>query len=435
MNSTFLTGSIAIGAALACAPALADNNSPLLIQNAPVYSFSAFGTLGVVQTNTNDAIYTTGNEVEGATKHANMGPDSKVGAQLDAKFNDVFSATLQVFSKQNGVSSYAPDVEWAFGKLKLGDGFDLRLGRIGAPFFMTSDFRNVGYTNLTVRTPFDVYGLVPVRSFDGGDILYRTDIGSTTLNGQVWLGKSGVRIGQNNEGDEDIVLHNIAGINFSAENGPLTVRFGTMKTRFGVSTATSGTGLAGFNGLLGGLNQLGAYPGLGELTTIADELSINGKFASFTGVGAVLDTGNWVVNTEYVKRRTESTYIASANAWYATLGYRIDTFTPYVSFSNRKVTSTSSYPQVAVPGFYPPEVQQTVPFLVGSVNGALTTTNESTSALGVRWDAGKNYDVKAEFQQIRVPANSAGAFGNISTGVFLVDTKVNVVTVAVDFVF
>jgi len=435
MNSTFLTGSIAIGAALACAPALADNNSPLLIQNAPVYTFSAFGTIAAVQTNTNDATYITGNEVEGATKHANLGPDSKVGAQIDAKFNDTFSATLQVFSKQNGVSSYAPDVEWAFGKLKLGGGFDLRLGRIGAPFFMTSDFRNVGYTNLTVRTPVDVYGLVPVRTFDGGDILYKTDIGSTTLNGQLWLGKSSVRIGQNAAGDEDVGLNNIAGINFSAENGPLTVRFGTMKTRFGVSTSTSGTGLAGLNTLLGGLKQLGALPGLGELETIGADLAVENKFASFTGLGAVLDTGNWVVNAEYVKRTTGSTYVTNANAWYATLGYRVETFTPYVSFTNRKVTSTTGYAPIAVPPAYPPLVQGTVPVLVSSVNGALGSTSESTSALGVRWDAGKNYDVKAEFQQIRVPANSAGTFRDISTGNFMVDTKVNVVTVAVDFVF
>lgn len=46
---------------------------------------------------------------------------------------------------------------------------------------MASDFRNVGYTNISVRTPTDVYGLVPVRSFDGGDILYGSTFGTTTV--------------------------------------------------------------------------------------------------------------------------------------------------------------------------------------------------------------------------------------------------------------
>jgi len=384
-----------------------------------------------VQTNTNDAVYTTGFEIYGATEQVDFGPDTKIGGQMDAKFNDTFSATVQVFSKQNSVGSYSPDVEWAFGKLKLGGGFDLRLGRIGAPFFMTSDFRNVGYTNLTVRTPFDVYGLVPVRSFDGGDLLYKTDIGETTLNGQLWLGRSGVRISQSAQGDTDLSLHNIEGINLSAENGPLTVRFGTMKTRLG----TSGSGTVGLNTLLGGLSKFGAMPGLGELGTMGNDLAINGKMATFSGLGAVLDTGNFVVNAEYVKRKSETTYVSNANAWYATLGYRIETFTPYVSFSDRKITSVTNYPPVAVPPAYPPIVQGTVPVLVEGVNGALRTTAESTSALGIRWDAGKNYDVKAEFQQIRVPAGSSGAFSGLPTGAFLVDTKVNVVSVVVDFVF
>ena len=435
MNNKYLSSAIAMGAALTCASALADSSGLTPIQSAPVYTFSAFGTLGVVQTNTDNGSYTTGFEQNGATKKIDAGPDSKLGGQMDARFNDTFSATLQVFSKQNVVGSYSPDVEWAFGKVKLGDGFDLRLGRIGAPFFMTSDFRNVGYTNLTVRTPVDVYQLVPVRSFDGGDLLYRTDIGETTLNGQLWVGKSTVRIGQNPQGDETLNLNNIAGLNLSAENGPLTLRFGTMKTRLGVSTATTGTGLAGFNTLLGGLSQFGAMPGLSALGTMGDELAVNNKYTTFSGVGAVLDLGNWVVNTEYVKRKSESTYVSSANAWYATLGYRIETFTPYVSFSNRSITSTKSYATPDVPAAYPPIVQGTVPVLVANVNGALTNSEESTAALGVRWDAGKNYDVKAEFQQVRVPAGSSGTFKDISTGNYLVDTKVNVVSLVVDFVF
>jgi len=315
--------------------------------------------------------------------------------------------------------------------VKLGGGFDLRLGRIGAPFFMTSDFRNVGYTNLSVRTPFDVYGLVPVRSFDGGDLLYKTDLGETTLNGQLWLGKSGVRVSQNAQGDIDLSLSNIAGINLSAENGPLTVRFGTMKTRLG----TNGSGTAGLNTLLGGLGHLGAMPGLESLATMGNDLNVNGKLATFSGLGAILDTGNWVVNTEYVKRKSETTYVSDANAWYATLGYRIETFTPYLSFSNRKLTSVTSYAPVAVPPGYPPVVQGTVPVLVAGVNGALKSTAESTSALGIRWDAGKNYDVKAEFQQIRVPAGSTGAFSDVPSGAYMVDTKVNVVSLVVDFVF
>jgi len=434
MNKKILKAGISLGAILISASSFADeaiSSDITPIQNMPVFTFSSFGTIGAVQTNTDNGIFTTGRQAEGATKTADFAPDTKVGAQIDSKFNDFFSATLQVFSKENTVSSYEPGVEWAFAKLKIGGGFDLRLGRIGAPFFMASDFRNVGYTNISVRTPTDVYGLVPVRTFDGGDLLYNTNIGNTTINGQMWLGTSRALLGASAAGDEYITLNNIAGLNISAENGPLTVRAGTMKTRL----STSGSGLAPFNTLLSTLTKVSAYPGLGELATMSDDLAINGKFASFTDLGAVLDLSDWVLSGEYVQRNSGSTYVASATAWYATLGYRISTFTPYVSFSNRKTNSTTSYAELSVAPALGAKIAATVPVLVNGVNSALTNSNESTSALGVRWDAGKNYDIKAEFQQLRIPAGSAGIFSDVQGGFYSVDTRVNAVSLVVDFVY
>ncbi|MET3107442.1 hypothetical protein AAKU67_001490 [Oxalobacteraceae bacterium GrIS 2.11] len=431
MDKNFIKLGISVGTALLCSSAFADQTlTP--IENRPVFSFSSFGTIGAVQTNNGDVLYTTGGEKHGADKQADFGPDTKVGGQLDMKFNQDFSATIQIFSKQNAAGNYNPDVEWAFGKFKVGGGFDLRLGRIGAPFFMTSDFRSVGYTNVSVRTPIDVYALVPVRSFDGGDLLYKTDLGQTTINGQIWMGRSSVLTGRTSAGDSLVELHNIGGINLSAENGPLTLRVGTMKTRLG----TEGTGLSGFNSLLGGLNKLSAAPGLSSLATVSGDLAISGKFASFTGVGAVLDLGNWIATGEVVKRTTGTTYIPTVTAWYTTIGYRVDTFTPYVSFSNRHTNSISSVTSPAVSPLLPPVIQGTVPVLIGASNSLLTNTNESTAALGVRWDAGKNYDIKAEYQQVKVPAGSAGLFiFPNSGGHFSSDTRVNVVSLVVDFVF
>lgn len=433
MKLTRLQGGIATGTLLLCTTALADNTGIPPVQSGPTVTFSGFGTIGMVQTNTNDGVYTTGQEANGATKTADFGPDTKAGLQMDAKFNDTFSTTVQLFTKQNSLGSYSPDVEWAFGKVKLGDGFDVRLGRIGAPFFMTSDFRNVGYTNVSVRTPVDVYALVPVRSFDGGDLLYRVDIGPATLNSQLWLGKGAVRIGQNAQGDESVVLNNIAGINFSVEDGPLTLRYGTMKTRLG----TAGSGIASINTLLATLDQVGQAPGLGELSQIGSELAIDNKFATFSGVGAVLDTGDFVFNAEYVKRKTESTYVPTATAWYATLGYRIGNFTPYVSYSERNDTSTVMYPMPQVSPLLPAQIQGAVPVLIGTVNTAIDKTDEKSTAIGVRWDAGKNYDIKAEFQQLKIPAGAAGAMVGITDpyGVYPQDTKVNLFSLAVDFVF
>jgi len=421
-------------AVLIAADACADDatmSEAAQIQKTSIFSLSAFGTLGAAQTNTDNGTYTTALQKHGATKTADFGPDTKAGGQLDAKFNDDFSATLQLFSKQDAAGSYHPDIEWAFAKLKMGGGFDLRLGRIGAPIFMTSDFRNVGYTNVSVRTPSDVYGLVPIRSFDGGDILYETTIGNTNLNGQLWLGKASILTGENAGGDENILLNNIAGINFSAENGPLTLRFGRLKTRLG----TSGGGLTGFNTLTSSLTALSAAPGLGSLATISDDLTIDNKFATFTSLGAIVDNGNWILSGELVKRETASTYVPTITAWYTTLGYRVAKLTPYVSFSGHNVNSVTSVTSPLVSPLLPPIIQGTVPVLIGAANSLLVSSKENTASLGVRWDVGKNYDVKAEIQQVRVPAGSSGLFINVQGGSYGVNTNVSVFSLCVDFVF
>lgn len=432
MNKKYLTTGAGIVAALLSSTAFSDNMGITPIQNPPTFTFSSFGTIGVVQTNTDNGVYTTTNlQKNGATKEADFGPDTKAGAQLDTKFNDELSATLQVLSKQNSSGSYEPEVEWAFAKMKIGGGFDLRLGRIGGPFFMSSDFRNVGYTNVSVRTPVDVYGLVPITHFDGGDLLYKTNIGDTTINGQLWLGKSSVIAERTSAGDSIIDINNLVGLNLSVETGPLTLRIGRAKSRLSLS----GTGFDSYNTLIATLNQLSAAPGLSSLATIANDMAVDNSFASFTGVGAILDLGNWIVSGEYVKRESESDFISSNNAWYTTFGYRINTFTPYVSYSKRSTTSTTSFATPAVSPFLPPQTQAAVPVLVGSVNALLIPTDETSTAIGVRWDAGKNYDIKAEFQQIRVPAGSAGIFSNVQGGFYSVDTRINVMSLAVDFVF
>ena len=53
---------------------------------------------------------------------------------------------------------------------------------------MISDFRDVGFANTPVRPNLDVYGQVPVSSFEGIDATYQTNVGSMTLTSTIWAG-------------------------------------------------------------------------------------------------------------------------------------------------------------------------------------------------------------------------------------------------------
>ena len=118
----------------------------------------------------------------------------------------------------------------------------------------------------------------------------------------------------------------------------------------------------------------------------------------FTGLGFQYDNGKVVVITEYVQRKTTPKTFDS-KAWYVAGGYRFGEVMPYVVISK-----------------YTPE----------------TAKSSKGTALGVRYDFAKNVALKAEFA--RYDTNGTLIFTDAETPA-IADKKVNVISVALDFVF
>ena len=374
----------------------------------PSWAFSGFGTLGYVQTNTDAGLYNGPGQSSGAGKDGTFGVDSKIGGQVNAKANNVFSGTVQVISERNGDGNFKPAVDWAFLKAQVTPGLSLRAGRIGAPLFAVSDFRNIGYSNLWLRTPIDVYGQVAFSHFDGGDAIYQDTLGSTTVTGQVYYG----RTNSVSDGTPIHVKHE-AGVNVTVEfdNG-ITLRAGRVQGKLTADSAS--------------LDGLVAILGTTPFATVGQEVSVQSKDASFTGFGIAYDHDNWVASSEYTKRKTSS-YVSSTTGWNATLGYRVGKFTPYGSISQIKVDSSN------VNNTIPTSVPQLAP-LAAAVNGLIANQNlaQKTDSVGVRWDAYKNIDIKLQYDHIKPGANAKGLFNRVASPL---PSSVSVYSVAVDFVF
>lgn len=407
----------------------------------PTLRLSGFGTVGAVVTSTDEAMYQTGIQSDGATTQPSATPDTRLGLQVDAKMNDTFSATLQFLMRQDARASYNPGAEWAFVKAKLGKDWAVRVGRMGAPFFATSDFRTVGYTNLAVRNPTEVYGLNAIRSFDGADVLYRGSFGPANVNAQLYVGEGKVLNSTSAGGDLFFLIKDAVGISATAEIGSFTLRAGTLQTKL----AIEGPGAAAPRALFGGLTTLGSsgLPGASVLKDYSSAASVDGKLANFSGIGLVFDNGEWIVNSEFVTRKTDSEYGSDNDAYYVTGGRRIGKFTPYISYAKRTTTSRTTYAVPNTTGWLrnpanpaqDPVVLANV--LVSNLDRAVEDVSVSTLALGSRWDLGKSYALKAEIAQVMVPAKSGagGLFRNLKPGAFQADTRVSVFSVLVDFVF
>jgi hypothetical protein len=368
----------------------------------PSWAFSGFGTLGYVQTNTDQGLFAGPGQSGGASKEGTLGVDSKIGAQVNAKANNVFSGTVQVISQRNGNGNFKPAVEWAFLKAQATPELSVRVGRIGLPIFAVSDFRSIGYANLALRTPLDVYGQVGFSHFDGADATWQQTVGSATLTGQLLGGIiNGVSTGV------PVNIKKTIGLNLSAEfdNG-ITVRVGRVQGKISLQKSS-------LDALVTALDSYG-------YTAVGDELYSHDKDASFTGIGLSYDHENWVGSFEFTKRKTSS-FVSSTTGWAATGGYRLGKFTPYVVVSQLKRNSSN--------------VDNTIPtsVLSATVDAALATQDlsQKTNSLGVRWDAWKNIDVKAQYDRIK--PTTVGLFTKAQAG--LAGSTVNVYSVALDFVF
>lgn len=414
---------LALAALLACASAQAD-----FVSADGKARLSGFGTLGVSRTNTDEALFNSPGQGGGVDKQLGLEPDTKFGVQGSYKLTDTISGTAQVLTKYRANGSYQPEFEWAYAKWQALPSLSLRGGRMGAPFFMISDFRDVGYANTAIRPPLEVYGQVPVSSVDGADVSYQTSLGGTTLTGTVWGGasrnefasalRSTSQLGTASVDPVEVRLKKMIGLNLQAEfDGGYTLRLGHMQGRLTVNSNSINTLIAAS----GGLSPF-----------VRDALLTEDTKATFTGLGASMDRDNIVLATEFTKRRITKGSVADTTGWYVLGGYRFGNFLPYVVVSKLKVDALNN----------------TVPAQLAASatvrNGVLALQSpqylaQRTTAVGLRWDAFRNAAVKVQFDRISKPANSNGLFlveNPVTDTAFQQSKKnINVISLAVDFVF
>lgn len=395
---------LAIAALALCSAAAAQDGGGLDLR------VSGFGTVGVVRTNTDAADFAVPGQPSGATRSASAKPDTKFGVQATSRIDRRWSLTGQALTRHNGEGNWQPEVEWLYGKVQVTPNVALRAGRMGAPFFAVSDFREVNYANTWTRPPIDVYGQVPLSHFDGADAAVRWTLGEATLNAQVLAGRS-----KGASERTHITLDDLRAVNLTAEfGGGWTLRVGHSAGRLTMQPAE----------LLPLLEALSAS----SFADVAQQLDARHKQASFSGLGLGFDEGRWIAAAEYTRRRTES-FVADTTGWFASFGVRFGRFTPYGVVSRLRADDSN------VDNTVPKGVDDGLTALSTSVDEVLARQggSQKTAAMGVRWDAARNLAVKLQHERIRIESG-AGLTAQPRPG-FGPGARLNATSLSVDFVF
>lgn len=293
--------------------------------------------------------------------------------------------------------------------------FDVRIGRVVLPVFMTSEYRKVGYANPWVRPPQEVYHLVPVTNIDGVEASYRSHFQgfTNTLRGTF--------------GSQD---NNIAGGGVSKARDGVTVVDSlewdawTLFAQYSTFKLT----IDNLTPLFDGFRQFGA-----EGQAIADRYDVKRKAFHVTSFGARYDPGTWFVMGEWTRLDSHS-FIGKSHGWYVTAGRRFGAVTPYATLAGVALDSASSTPGLSAAGL-PSPLAATARDLDTGLNQLLAMRATQTSiSVGTRWDFARNMDLKVQFDHLDLGAGSPGVLANVQPG-FHPGGSVSLFSIALDFVF
>jgi hypothetical protein len=398
----------------------------------PSYKLSGFGTIAAVHSSDSGSDF-VGSIFQpngaGHTSAWSFNPDTRLGVQAAGTLNDKFSGVVQIVSQHQYDNTFTPHVEWANIKYQATSELSLRAGRIAAPSYLLSESRFVGYASPWVRAPQEVYSQLSITSSDGVDATYRAEFAGANHAVQVYAGRSAVDLPGGNKFTSKFSW----GINDTAEMGSLSLRAGYNSLKLDVGFPGLKPVLTGLDGLAAGAGSvpLPPYQAVAQqASSLSRKFALDNVVVSALALGATYDPGNWFVMSEFVAFKGAE-FLSDSRSWYLSGGYRLGTWTPYVTHSasvahvhHQNITTTGADPLApAAAG------------LTGYVNAVLDAfaSTQNTSSIGVRWDARKNLALKAQFDKVSIGSSSNGRF--IPAAGAKPSKHPDLITLAADFVF
>jgi hypothetical protein len=294
-----------------------------------------------------------------------------VGVQIYSALTDKVSVTMAL-TAEGGQSGYEVKPEWAYGTYQFNPDWGLRMGRFKGPFYMVSDYRDVGYAYPWVRPPEEVYSTNPIKSINGLDLVFQKTVNDVNYLLEIYGGSG-----------NNTTLAN-PNISVLVDPGPPPV-FALIGT--GVEAEFETYNSAGFSASIG-TEAITFRAGYYNTKVNAPAFGILDQGGTFAGVGLIVDWYNFLLYSEYVARDTDDTQqmnyaFPDQNAWYATLGYRFASVLPYVTFAE---------------------------LTEGADNNFGTALEQTSVALGLRWDIDDAAAIKFEAKQIDA-GESIGYYG------------------------
>ena len=364
-----------------------------------------FGTLGGVYNDNSDYIFRKNPfQKDGSSNDLDFYTDSILGLQTTYKFNDDLSLIVQGIAKKEYDGENKASIDWGYLKYDSNENFIFKLGKIRTPYYKNSNNQNIGYSKLMIREPIEVYGQIPLSTYNGIEFIYSNIIDKYFYSLQANYGQE---IFDTPLYSRDEVLtteiKEVRSLNVTLGNDIIEARATYL---YGRTTTTSDS----LTQLFKGLRQY-------NLDDLAYKYEMKNKVSQYYSLGLFVDYNDFIFASEYGKRQVNAFY-ANLHGFYATLGYRFSSFTPYISYAKLKM-----------------DEETVVDTGISQLDDLLKVQNlaQSSSTIGFKYNINKNLDFKFEYQKIK-PKGEYGGFYIDPTNEYPNSTS-HVYSFVIDFVF
>lgn len=321
-------------------------------------------------------------EYVGYDNDFSFSPDTMVGIQVGSELSDKINVTAQLTAK--GSEDYDIEAALAFMTYAANDDWDIRIGRIRAPFFYYSEFLEVGYAYPWIRPPSEVYGRIPFDSFEGIDTLYRSNHGDWSATWHAFYGNNSEDLDADGESLE-LNLDNFWGANVTIGNDWLTLRAGYLRADV---TQENPAALAGFWQILTAL-------GLGQTVNNLDPSQENAGY--FVGLGAFIDYEDWLVNMEYTTIGWDNPTLANNDdAWFVMAGRRFDDIVVHLTYAVQE--DSPDFGANVIPVGLDPQLDA----LHGALDSFFSNNQDTSITAGIRYELDAGVAMKLEVTQIDI---------------------------------
>lgn len=242
---------------------------------------------------------------------------SRLGLQMTFEVTKDMNLTGQLVSR--GVNDYEVDAEWAYLSWDVASNFTARIGRQRIPYYLLSEYLEVGYAYPWVRPPIELYN-IPISSTDGIGVLYDFNLGDFAFSTQAYVG-AGSGFADQLEGE--FTLNQAWGFAQFVEWQDFTFRVGYNTSNLDVGNIQDG-GVGDF--LINGTNDIA-----GEAQIAG--LPLENIDTEYVSAAISYDNGNLLVISEIANLRVKDFVQPAGDSGYITFGYRFGDWMPHFTYA------------------------------------------------------------------------------------------------------